>query len=174
MEKKKHGLDWGSLLLGVVLIIISLITFQNPAENLLTIVIVFAILAIFKGVIEILIRNRMKDLTGFKTYVPIVVGIIDIIIGIYLFFNLDIGIVALPFIFAIWFILDSFFGLFTLDFAKAVSAGYFWFSLILNILGVIIGVLLLFDPVASALTLSFLVGFYFLLFGILNIVYAFR
>lgn len=174
MEKVKHGIDWGSLLLGILLIITSLIAFKNPASDLLAIVVVFAVFAIVKGIVEICIRNRMKNLTGFKVYVPIIVGVLDIIVGFYLLFNLEIGIVSLPFIFAIWFILDSFFGLLTLDFAKAVGTGYFWFSLVLNILGIILGVMLMFDPIISALTLSFLVGFYFMLYGILNVVYAFR
>lgn len=174
MEKKKHRVDWGSLLLGILLIITSLIAFKNPASSLLTIVVIFAVFAIVKGILEICIRNRMKNLTGFKIYVPIIVGILDIVVGVYLLFNLDVGLVTLPFIFAIWFLLDSFFGLFTLDFAKSISTGYFWFSLIVNILGIVLGVMLMFDPITSALTLSFLVGFYFMLFGILNIVYAFR
>ncbi|RAX28978.1 UNVERIFIED_CONTAM: hypothetical protein DQE83_29000, partial [Escherichia coli] len=41
-------------------------------------------------------------------------------------------------------------------------------------LGVVLGCILLFNPISSALTLSFLVGFYFMLFGIKHIVYAFR
>lgn len=176
MENKrhKHNMDWGSLLLGILLIIAALIAFKNPASNLLAIVVIFAILAIVKGVVEICIRNRMKNLTGIKVYVPIIIGILDIIVGVYLLFNLDVGLVTLPYIFAVWFILDSFFGLLVLDFAKAISTGYFWFSLILNILGIIIGFMLMVNPITSALTLSFLVGFYFMLVGILNIVYAFR
>ncbi|MEM5199565.1 DUF308 domain-containing protein, partial [Enterococcus faecium] len=43
-----------------------------------------------------------------------------------------------------------------------------------DVLGIILGVMLLFNPLSSALTLSFLVGFYFMMFGISNIVYAFR
>ena len=111
---------------------------------------------------------------GYKAYAPIILGIIDILIGVYLLFNLNIGVAVLPFVFAIWFLFDSIFGLFTLDFAKRVSTGYFWFTLIVDVLGIILGVMLLFNPLSSALTLSFLVGFYFMMFGISNIVYAFR
>ncbi|HFQ4031618.1 TPA: DUF308 domain-containing protein, partial [Enterococcus faecium] len=39
---------------------------------------------------------------------------------------------------------------------------------------ILLGIFLLFNPISSALTLSFLVGFYFMLFGITHIVYAFR
>jgi len=160
-QRQHHGMDWGSLVLGILFVLTALISFQNPAGNLIAIVMVF-------------VRNRMKELLGYKAYAPIILGIIDILIGVYLLFNLNIGVAVLPFVFAIWFLFDSIFGLFTLDFAKRVSTGYFWFTLIVDVLGIILGVMLLFNPLSSALTLSFLVGFYFMMFGISNIVYAFR
>ncbi|TQA44229.1 hypothetical protein FKY76_08090 [Enterococcus faecalis] len=170
-QRQHHGMDWGSLVLGILFVLTALISFQNPAGNLIAIVMVFAIFAIIKGIFEIFVRNRMKELLGYKAYAPIILGIIDILIGVYLLFNLNIGVAVLPFVFAIWFLFDSIFGLFTLDFAKRVSTGYFWFTLIVDVLGIILGVMLLFNPLSSALTLSFLVGFYFMMFGISNIVY---
>ena len=173
-ESSRQGTDWGSLILGILFVLTALVSFQNPAGNLIAIVVVFAIFAIIKGVFEIFVRNRMKELTSYKAYAPLIVGVIDIIVGVYFLFNLSIGVAALPFVFAIWFILDSLFGLFTLDLARSVSTGYFWFTAIINVLGVILGILLFFNPLSSALTLSFLVGFYFMLYGITHIVYAFR
>ncbi|OTN88838.1 acid-resistance membrane protein [Enterococcus sp. 7E2_DIV0204] len=173
-ETSRKGIDWGSLILGILFVLTALLSFQDPAGNLIAIVLVFAIFAILKGIFEIFARNRLKELTGYKAYAPIILGVIDVIIGVYFLFNLNIGVAALPFIFAIWFIFDSVFGLFTLDLAKAVSPGYFWFTLIVDILGIILGIMLLMNPLSSALTLSFLVGFYFMLFGITHIVYAFR
>lgn len=173
-EGKKHGIDWGALVLGILFVLTSLISFQDPAGNLVAIVMFFAIFAIIKGIFEIFVRNRMKDLIGYKSYAPIIMGIIDLLIGVYFLFNLNIGVAVLPYIFAIWFIVDSIFGLFTLDLAKSVSSGYYWFALIVDILGIILGFILLVNPLSSALTLSFLVGFYFMMFGITNIIYAFR
>lgn len=173
-REHSSGLDWGSLLLGILFVITSLLSFQDPAGNLIAIVLVFAVFAILKGIFEIFVRNRLKQLIGVKSYAPIILGIIDIAVGVYLLFNLGVGVSVLPFVFAIWFILDSFINLFTLDLARSFSNGYYWFSLIVNILGILLGFVLLFDPLSSALTLSFLVGFYFMLFGITHIVYAFR
>ncbi|MTD40336.1 hypothetical protein GIX45_17270 [Erwinia sp. CPCC 100877] len=173
-DVKRNGIDWGSLILGILFVLTALVSFQDPAGNLLALVLVFAIFAILKGIFEIFVRNRMKELTGYKAYAPIVLGVVDIIVGVYLLFNPTIGVAALPFVFALWFIFDSVFSLFTLDLAKSVSNGYFWFKLIVDVLGVILGIMLFFHPLSSALTLSFLVGFYFMLYGITHIVYAFR
>ncbi|MGC6769100.1 HdeD family acid-resistance protein [Enterococcus sp. LJL51] len=173
-ETRNNGIDWGSLLLGILFVLTALLSFQDPAGNLIAIVMVFAVFAIFKGIFELIGRNRLKQLTGYRAYAPIVLGVIDMIIGIYFLFNLGVGVSVLPYIFAIWFIVDSVFGLFTLELARAFNTGYYWFTLIVDILGIILGFILLFNPLSSALTLSFLVGFYFMMFGITHIVYAFR
>lgn len=174
MERtKRNSVDWGSLILGILFIITALLSFQNPAGNLIAIVLVFAVFAFLKGIFELFLRNRLKKLTGYKSYSTVILGLVDIIVGIYFLFHLNVGVAVLPFVFAIWFILDSFFGLFTLDLAKERSTGYYWFSLLINVLGILLGIVLFVNPLTSALTLSFLVGFYFMLFGISHIVYAF-
>lgn len=163
--------NWWRLLLGIFAIIVSLLSFNNVTGNLVSVVIFYAIFAICKGIFELFVRRTIEDLTGFRSFLPIIIGVIDIVIGIYLLFNLNIGLTILPYVFAIWFIVDSVLGLFTLDIG--LGAGYLWFSLILSILGIVVGISLLFDPLSSALTLSFMVGFYFMLFGIDEIVSAF-
>ena len=107
---EKRSFDWGSLILGILFIIVSLMSFRDPVGNLVAIVIVFGVLAILKGIFEIFLRNRFKDLTGYKAKMPILVGALDILIGIFLLWNMQASILALPFVFAIWFIVDSIFG----------------------------------------------------------------
>lgn len=171
---ERKTVDWGSLLLGILFVFVSLMSFQDPVGNLVAIVLVFAIFAFLKGIFELFLRNRMKELTGYKGKMSLVIGIIDILIGIFFLFNIGAGVIALPFVFAIWFIADSVLALFTADLAKGISTGYYWFTVVINILGILLGIMLLFNPISSALTLSFLVGFYFMIFGINHIVYAFR
>lgn len=171
---KDRRFDWLAFLIGILFILVALISFYDPAGNLASIVIVFAIFAIGKGIFEILARNRMKELTGYKAIMPIVIGVIDILVGIFFFFNIGAGIVALPYIFAIWFILDSILALFTADLAKLFSTGYYWFTIVIGILGIVVGCLFFVNPITSALTLSFLVGLYLMLYGINEIIYAFR
>jgi len=174
MASEKRGFDWYSFLLGILFIFASLTSFRDPASNLVALVLVFAIFAIIKGVFELFLRKKVREFTGFSSTMPIVVGIFDIIVGVFLLFNISAGVMALPMVFAIWFLVDSFVALFSSSALKNISDGYYWFSIIINILGVIVGFMLLFNPVSSALTLSFLVGFYFMMFGIAEITYAFR
>lgn len=173
MQTTKKQFNFGSFILGLLFIITALIAFKNIGSSLLSFVFIFAIFAIIKGCYELFIRRGLQELTGIKTYFPIIAGIVDIVIGIYLLFNLDIGLAVLPFVFAIWFIVDSLCGLFTLGIAQSISTGYFWFSLIINILGVLVGIMLLSNPITSALTLNYLIGFYLMLFGIEELIYSF-
>lgn len=71
---EKRGFDWGSLILGILFVIVALMSFQDPVGNLVAIVIVFGVFAILKGIFEIFLRNRFKDLTGYKAKMPLVVG----------------------------------------------------------------------------------------------------
>lgn len=174
MADKKTGFGWSNLLLGILFIITSLIAFNDPVGNLASLTVFFGIVAIIKGCFDIFIRNKIQELTGSKATMLVVLGILDIILGIVLLFNISLGVMTLPYIFAIWFIIDSVSGLFSMEFWLTESKAYYWFNLILNVIGVIVGFSLLFDPVVSALTLSFLVGFYLMMFGLINIVAAFR
>ncbi len=160
----KKGISWGYLIIGILFILTSLFTFYNPGGNLMAFGFVFAILLILNGVFYLTVR---------RGGLLIVAGILDILLGIFMVFNMYVTVVALPYIFAIWFIFDSLFRLLTVGRARAVGTGYFWISLILSILGVIVGVLLLFNPVVAALSLSFLVGFYLMMVGVECVVFAF-
>ncbi|MBP2097366.1 HdeD family acid-resistance protein [Enterococcus rivorum] len=169
-ERKNH---WGYLLIGILYLLVSLLVFRNPAESLLALTIVFAVTAIIAGVVEITVNYKEKKEYGAKANFSIFMGVVDILIGIFFLWNFSAGMVALPIIFAIWFIVGSVANLFTLDFAKMISNGYYWFSLIVNILSIIVGGILLFHPILLIATVTFLVGCYFLINGILAIIVAF-
>nr|WP_265458635.1 DUF308 domain-containing protein [Enterococcus sp. HY326] len=163
----------GYFILGLLFIFISIISFRDPASNLVALVIFFAVMAILKGIFEIAIRRPLQNTTGGKGTFVLVMGIIDIILGIFLLFNMSAGVLALPIIFAIWFIIDSIGELMISSAFKEVSTGYYWFMVIVNILGIILGFILLFNPLSAALTLAFLVGIYFMITGITYLVAAF-
>ncbi|MGM0214043.1 HdeD family acid-resistance protein [Enterococcus sp. AZ109] len=173
-QQPKRGFNWSSLILGILFIIVALLSFQDPIGNLVAIVIVIGAFAIIKGLFEIFVRNRVKELTGYQSKMPIVIGVIDIIIGVFLLFNIGAGVITLPFLFAFWFLFDSILGLLTAGSARTFSNGYYWFTVVVNIIGILLGIYLLFNPLSSVLTLSFLVGAYFMLVGITEIIYAFR
>ena len=173
MNNEPRGFSWGHFGIGILFILAALIAFSNPEASLVSLVIFFGVLAILKGCFSLFIRRKLAQYTNVKSTGLIVIGIIDIVLGGLILGNIEIGIVTLPVLFAIWFILDSISNLATSGISKLVSNTYYWFTIIINILGIIIGVMLLANPVSSALSLVFLVGFYFMWMGILNVIAAF-
>ena len=53
---ERKTLDWGSLILGILFVLVSLISFQDPVGNLVAIVVVFAIFAFLKVIFELFVR----------------------------------------------------------------------------------------------------------------------
>lgn len=171
--ERENSFNWGSLLIGILFIIAALFVFQDPTVALVSIAWFIGIVAIIDGAYLIFFRSKIKSLVGYGSTALMVVGILDILFGILILFNIGGSMIALPVLFAIWFIADSVVGLITAGISKAVSNGYYWFTIIINILGIIVGVMLLTNIAASALTLAYLVGFYLVWFGIIRIVDAF-
>lgn len=170
-HQKKFG--WGDFIVGILFIIVGFISFRDPVGDLLSLTIVFGVVALVKGIYEIFFRRALRQYTGVGSMWLLIIGIIDVVIGVLFLFNLYQGMMILPYLFAVWIIADSIFNLMFLNFYKAFSMSLFWFELIISIISLIIGFMLFANPVVSALTLSFLVGFYLIWFGILKVVEAF-
>lgn len=171
-DTKSH-FNWGIFFLGVLFVVASIISLTYPGMTLTVIVSFFAVATIAKGIFEMTVRRSLISDFGGSTGWSIALGIIEILLGIYLLFNLTIGLTVLPYIFAAWFIFDSVANIFISQMIKGYSKGYFYFSLIISIIGIILGIYLLLNPITSALTLSTFVGFYFMMIGSLLIVEAF-
>ena len=173
METQNSKFNWLSMILGILLIVGAIVSLQNPAGNLASITIFIGLLVVIKGLFILLFNFKMKKKWGKNSGSFIFIGVFDFILGFILLTNISYGIVALPFLFAIWFIVDSITALFSLNIAKEVSTSYYWFSLVINIIGILLGIMLFFDPITSALTLSAIVGFYLMMIGMSLVIHAF-
>lgn len=171
MKKAKFG--WANLIIGLLLIILGFVSVLQPESNLISLALLFGVVAIVKGVLDIFEAQEYKQLTGSKVTGLTFLGILDVILGILLISNYNITAATLPFIFSIWFIVDSFVGLFRFDILGSRASGHYIINLILSIFGIILGFMLLFNPLTAALTLSFMISFYFFIFGLMNIFIAF-
>ncbi len=171
--QEEHQFNFSLFLLGVLSIWASLIAFRDPVSSLTSIVVLVSIVLTLKGIVLLVNLNETKGFFGNTKTNNIILGMIYLIVGIGLALHIWQGLLLLPYVFAIWFIVNSIFYLFNSSYLKEISKPRYIFSLIINIIGVFIGISLLFDPISSAITASFLLGFYFLVLGIEEIVFAF-
>lgn len=170
---KTKGFDWFSLIVGILSLIAAWVVFSHPFASLVTLAYLFGGYALIKGIYELWFRNSIKEATGSRATWLMIIAIIDILLGIFLLFHIGVTTVILPYIFAVWFIVDSIVELATAGIYRDLSKGYYWLLIVLNILAVICGISLLFNPMMSAGVLIYLAGFYFVFFGISFIAKAF-
>lgn len=165
-NKEKEGFGWGNLIIGIIFMITALIAFQNPLVDLIALSIVFGTTAIIEGIFSIVNRNG--------SIFRVLIGFLSITVGTVLLFNLGVTASIMPYVFAGWFVITSIGNLFIINVMPFYNKSVYWFALLMNILGIIIGFMLIFNPLASALTLTFLVGTFFIFSGLSYIVLAFK
>lgn len=171
--EKTRGFDWFSLIVGILSVIAGWMVIANPAGSFLGLAYLFGVFALAKGIYELWFRSQIKNTLGESSTALMILGIVDLLIGIYLILHIGVSATILPYLFSVWFILDSIFELYLAKYIKAFSKGYYWFVIVLNVICLILGIIMLFNPMIAAGTLVWLVGFYFVFFGIAFITEAF-
>ena len=171
-SKDNRGFDWGSFIAGILMVVVAFVLLRHPAKGLHAFVLIFAIISIVQGLVLLAGYSRFREFFS-RSWVALISGILDIIIGILFLCSYDIGGLTIAYLFAIWFFVDSVVGIVFSWHLRDFSTGYFIFNLILNILSLIIAIFLIFNPVLAALSLVWLVAFWLLVFGINEVVVAF-
>lgn len=160
-------------MLGILLVIAGLYTFVNPSTALTGVVILYGILSIITGIADIVFYVRLERRTGFGPVASLVGGIFSILAGALILLMPAAARWVLAIFFSIWFIAHCVSRLANLGFIRIVAGtAYYYFSLVVNILGLLLGFVLLFNPGASALTIGYIMGFYLILLGTGSIVMA--
>ncbi len=92
----------------------------------------------------------------------------------FLIMNSEIGAFAVAILFPIWFIAHCVGQLTNIGFIRLCgSETQYWVTLIVNVLGLVLGIMLLFNPFASAVSMVYIAGLYLLFVGIGHIISAF-
>lgn len=168
-SRDNQGFDWGSFIAGILMVIVSFVLLRHPGQSLKALVLLFAILSILQGIVWIAGYARFKDIFSYS-WLTIVSGIIDIIIGVCFLGSYEVGGFTLAYLFAIWFFVDSIVGIVFSWRLRSLSTGMFIFNLIMNILCLLISIFLIFNPIVAMISLVWFVAFWLLAFGINQII----
>lgn len=168
---------WSELIIGLLMTALGIYTFVHPQNILTGAIVAYGIIIIAMGIYDIVVYARVSRFTGFGPMLALVSGILSVMCGIMLIANPGIGKWALTVLMPLWFIAHSIAGLTRSNFIKLVgNSFYYYLSLILNILGLVIGFIMIFSPALSFFTLRiavYIVAIYLVLFGIGSIIAAF-
>lgn len=172
--KSKSSFGWVELLLGLVFSALAIYAFLNPDIAVVAFVYVFGIGAIISGIADAVYYYRLDKRTGFAPSSLILSCVLNIIVGIILLFFSNASVWAMGILFPIWLFIHCVSRLMNLDAVRVFGGrAAFWLSLIANILGIIVSILLLFRPLISTLMLGYFFAAALLALGISSIVTAF-
>lgn len=162
-----------SVIVGILFLFLGISILINPEVSIFTLGILFSLVFMMNGIIEILfsIENRFLFFNwGWK----LVLGILTFIIGLLLFLKPEITVEIISLYVGFLMLFRSFAAIsFSFDYKRYGSHG--WISiLILGVLGVIAAFFLLWNPMWAALYVLFMISTCLLLAGIFNIYYGLK
>lgn len=172
MKFLKH-FGWIELLFGALLMFAGLVTFANPGFAMRWIVLLSGITAVMNGITNIIFYMEHRR-TGPTSRFSVFSGIISILAGFALFFNPVFGGRILSFVFAFWFIAHSISRIANAGVIRKAAGGFVYvISAVLNGFCIILGILMLFNPLLLVLSLGYLVAITFFALGIDSVIEAF-
>lgn len=171
--RRRSGTDWLELVIGAILIVLGVLTFAKPGLALTGMAFVYGIAAVVLGVADIILFIQMERYTGFGPLLSLIAGILSVMSGIMLVIYPMTGALVLSVLFPIWFMAHCISRLTQLHhFRLFVGTAVYTFALIVNIIGLILGFLMLLQPVFTLTVLRYFASLYLILLGIDAIVIA--
>ena len=150
MAQDNGKLKWSSLIMGTLLLIVAVIIFSYPVKNFYTLTWLIGLFILI---------NSGSGLI-------VVIGIIDIIFGLLVIFNVGASSTFFIFMFAAWFIVSSIIGLMTISKQSRLKG----LSIIVNVLGLLLGIILLFNPMMGMILVSTMIAITFAILGVTYVI----
>lgn len=173
MENVKHKFDWFGFIVGIFSLWVGYLVMTNPLRSISAVAIFFGIFAIVRGIYQLWFGSQLNKYLGTGSGYAIFSAIISILVGILFISNLKVGVYGITYMFAIWFLIDSIFQLFTARFYSFFGKGYYWLIVVLGALSLFFAIILLFNPVLAMGFVVFMLAFFFIATGIAEIIEAF-
>mgnify|MGYP002798497393 FL=1 len=171
--RRRSGFGWMELIVGILLILLGIFTLFSPGSALTGVVILYGILAVITGIADVVLYVKMERFVGLGPSISLVSGILSIMSGLALLAFPEAGKWIFSLLFPIWFIAHCISRLMNLGMIRLLAGKFrYYLALILNILGLILGFLMLFQPFLSALSISFIIAVYLILLGAESIAMA--
>ena len=163
---------WVPVLRGVAAIIFGIIAFTHPVMAAVTLVWFFGAWVLIDGIFRIVgaIRHRDSDSDwGFN----LIIGILGVIVGLLTFHAPGVTALALVIYIAAWALMIG-----ATEIALAIKMRREikgeWFLILLGLASIIFAALLLWNPLAGAAALIWIIAWYAVIMGVLAVVFGFR
>lgn len=163
--------DWWVLALrGLAAVIFGLLAFVWPGVTLSVLVLFFGAYVLWDGIFALISGIRAD---GSRRWPLVLEGLVGIVAGVLTFIRPDAAALVLILIMAGWALATGIFEIVSAVRLRKEIEGE-WLLMLTGILSVVLGIALALWPAAGALVVTWMIGAYALMFGILLIILAFR
>ena len=165
--RRRSGYGWFELIIGIMLVVLGIFTFIRPESTLTGIVILYGLVAVITGISDLIFYVRTERYTGLGPVVSLISGIFSIMAGVMLLVYPGAGRWVMVLLLPFWFIAHCVSRLTHLPFIRSTAGEfYYWFALIVNIIGIVLGIMMIVWPMLSLFSAGFLIGTYLILLGV--------
>ena len=173
MRRRSH-FGWLEFICGIALILLGVVTLIDPDFALSGLVFAYGIVAVVMGVADIILYVRAERFSGFVPALALISGILSVMSGVMFLISPSAGRWVLAVLFPIWFVAHCISRLAHLPSIRMLAGnGVYYFTLIVNVIGVALGFVMFFSPLLSAMFISAVVSLYLILLGVDSIAVAF-
>lgn len=151
-----------NLFAGVVMILLGVMVWFNPFDTLLAMAFYIGFSFIVAGMFYLISAYELR----FGWY--LLVGSFDMLVGVVLISNLGITAVSLPIILALWCLTVGIIQIISSLEFKGADLPWKWTAL-MGYVGLFFGLAVIMFPAVGAVAISTIIGFYAIMFGILQI-----
>lgn len=172
--KNRSGFGWIELISGLCMLLLGIFTIFRPQGMLTWFVVIYGLLALITGICDIVFYIKTERYLGFGPVIALISGILSVMAGAILMSRPQMGKWILSVLFPLWFIAHSISRMTHLNTIRFTAGRKFYYiSLITNTLGLVLGVIMLFEPVFAFITAGVLIGIYLVASGLETILIAF-
>src|SRR5438477_3981762 len=167
---KRHW--WVPVIRGIAAIIFGIIAFTHPVMAAATLVLFFGAWVLIDGIFRVVgaIGHRASDKEWGS---DLIIGILGIIIGLLTFHAPGVTALALVIYIAAWALMIG-----ATEIALAIKKWREikgeWFLILMGLASIVFAALLLWNPVAGAAALIWIIAWYAVIIGVLAIIFGFR
>lgn len=167
------GRHWGWVLgFGIITLLAGIAVLVWPGATLLVIAVLFGVQLIVAGIFRFVAAFATEDASGGTRILLALLGVISIIIGLWAVRHVLLTLVALVVLLGIFWVVNGAIELFT-ALSHQGMPGRGW-TAAMGALSVVAGIIVLIYPGETLLVLSIVLGIWLLVYGVMEIVAAFR
>ncbi len=172
-SKFKDSNWWVSLLKGVLLIVFGVWLFKSPNENLIKLSLVFGLIIIAGGVLEITLALQSRKFNEYWGR-ALISGILDLLLGAFLVANPSFILLLITILVSIWLVLKGVLSVrYALILKKDQSSNWIY-GFVLGTILIVVGVVFVWHPEILGITLGIWAALAFISLGIFRIVFVFN